>query len=188
MSDKNNRGSDALKMPLFPLPTAPFCKIPSRMPLPLRCGHISCSGIRLVFIQGPPVHSGSYLLPVTRREKMHCPNCGSPDILQRHVGKKTGGVIGATAGGLAALEGASVGALMGSAVPVVGTLAVRASSSGLLRKEVSRTVTALISSILKTWSVLARVVTRNQFLLWKIRRCGATVSWLRPLTCSVTVR
>ncbi|MEH4266401.1 hypothetical protein [Klebsiella aerogenes] len=44
---------------------------------------------------------------------MHCPNCGSPDIRQRHVGKKTGGVIGATAGGLAGLEGASAGGLIG---------------------------------------------------------------------------
>jgi hypothetical protein len=58
----------------------------------------------------------------------------------------------------------------------------------LVAKRGFRTVTALISSILKTWSVLDRVVTRNQLLLWKIRRCGATVSWLRPLTCSVTVR
>ncbi|HHL1872646.1 hypothetical protein ACNPII_15070 [Klebsiella pneumoniae] len=38
-------------------------------------------------------------------------------------GKKTGGVIGATAGGLAGLEGVSTGALIGSAIPAVGTLA-----------------------------------------------------------------
>lgn len=32
---------------------------------------------------------------------MDCPNSGSQNIQLRHVGKKTGGVIGATAGGLA---------------------------------------------------------------------------------------
>lgn len=54
---------------------------------------------------------------------MHCPNCGSHNIQLRHVGKKAGGVIGATAGGLAALEGAAAGALIGSVIPVVGTIA-----------------------------------------------------------------
>ncbi|WP_239686234.1 MULTISPECIES: complement resistance protein TraT, partial [Serratia] len=63
------------------------------------------------------------LLPVTRENKMNCPNCGSQHIQLRHVGKKTGGVIGATAGGLAGLEGASAGALIGSVIPVVGTIA-----------------------------------------------------------------
>ncbi|HGU5934330.1 TPA: hypothetical protein ACM98N_000360 [Yersinia enterocolitica] len=55
--------------------------------------------------------------------EMHCPNCGSQNIRLRHVGKKTGGVIGATAGGLAGIEGASAGALIGSFIPVVGTIA-----------------------------------------------------------------
>lgn len=54
---------------------------------------------------------------------MQCPNCGAQNIRLRHVGKKTGGVIGATAGGLAGLEGASAGALIGSVIPVVGTIA-----------------------------------------------------------------
>lgn len=36
---------------------------------------------------------------------MHCPNCGSPDIRLRGVGKKTGGVIGATAGDWPVLKG-----------------------------------------------------------------------------------
>ena len=44
------------------------------------------------------------------------------------------------------------------------SLAVRASSSGFLRKEVSRTVTALTSSIRNTCKFLVRVATRNQFL------------------------
>ncbi|WP_258557269.1 complement resistance protein TraT [Serratia marcescens] len=58
-----------------------------------------------------------------QERKMHCPNCGSQNIRLRHVGKKTGGVIGATAGGLAGLEGASAGALIGSVIPAIGTIA-----------------------------------------------------------------
>lgn len=55
---------------------------------------------------------------------MHCPNCGSPDIRLRHVGKKTGGVIGATAGGLAVLkEPLPVRRLVLLLSPWVGTLA-----------------------------------------------------------------
>jgi predicted RNA-binding Zn-ribbon protein involved in translation (DUF1610 family) len=78
-----------------------------------------------VRIHTRPACSFRQLLIATSNQerKMHCPNCGSPDIRLRHVGKKTGGVIGATAGGLAGLEGASAGALMGSVFPVVGTLA-----------------------------------------------------------------
>lgn len=36
---------------------------------------------------------------------MHCPNFGSPEIRLHHVGKKTGEVIGATAGGWLVLKG-----------------------------------------------------------------------------------
>ncbi len=125
MSDKNEQGSDALPMTLFPLPDELLREIPACLLSPFRRGHhhIPCSGIRAVFIHGPPVHSGGFLLPVTRENEMECPNCGSQNIQLRHVGKKTGGVIGATAGGLAGLEGATAGAMIGSVVPVVGTLA-----------------------------------------------------------------
>ena len=125
MTDKNNRDSDPLTLPLFPQAGEQPCKISARMPRPLHNTRppVSRSGIRFASKHGPPVHSGGFLLPVTRENKMDCPNCGSQNIRLRHVGKKTGGVIGATAGGLAGLEGASAGALIGSAVPVVGTLA-----------------------------------------------------------------
>lgn len=122
MSDKSYRGADTLTLPLFPLPSESSCRIPSCMPLPLRCGHISCCGIRTIFKHGPPVHSGNYLLPVTRREKcivriVDRPTPGGA------IWVKTGGVIGATTGGRAGLEGASAGALIGSAAPVADTLA-----------------------------------------------------------------
>ncbi|ULH10518.1 hypothetical protein MF265_21760 [Serratia marcescens] len=123
MFDKNNRGSDTLTLLQFPPLNKRSRKVPAHMLLPLQPYPIFRSGSRMIFIHGPPVHSGAFLLPVFKGENMHCPSCGSPDIQLRHVGKKTGGVIGATAGGLAGLEGASAGALMGSAVPVIGTLA-----------------------------------------------------------------
>ncbi|CAM6607836.1 Uncharacterised protein [Enterobacter hormaechei] len=124
MSDKKKRGSDALPLPLFRLPSELPCKIPACMLPPFRrCHrHIPCSGIRAVFIHGPPVYSGGFIAS-NKGKEMHCPNCGSQNIRLRHVGKKTGGVIGATAGGLAGLEGASTGALIGSVIPVVGTIA-----------------------------------------------------------------
>ncbi len=36
---------------------------------------------------------------------MQCPNCDSQNIQMRHMGKKTGGVTGAIAGGLPVLKG-----------------------------------------------------------------------------------
>lgn len=125
MPDKNNRGSDTLPVTRFPLPGQRLCEIPACMLSPFRRvhHHIPCSGIRAVFIHGPPVHSGGFLLPEIREKEMHCPNCGSQNIQRRHVGQKTGGVTGAIAGGLAGLEGATAGAMMGSVIPIVGTLA-----------------------------------------------------------------
>ncbi len=122
MSSKNKRGPDTLLPSLFLLPGQLSHKTPVRMLLALSHSYTFCSGTQVSLIHGPPAHEGGYLLPVIREKEMHCPNCGSQNIQLRHVGKKTGGVIGATAGGLAGLEGASTGALIGSAIPVVGTI------------------------------------------------------------------
>ena len=110
MSSKNKRGPDTLLPSLFLLPGQLSHKIPVRMLLALSHSYAFCSGTQVSLIHGPPAHEGGYLLPVIREKEMHCPNCGSQNIRLRHVGKKTGGVIGATAGGIAGLEGASTGA------------------------------------------------------------------------------
>lgn len=63
------------------------------------------------------------LLPVTREKKCIVRIAVRKTYDCAMWVKKTGGVIGATAGGLAGLEGASTGALIGSVIPVVGTIA-----------------------------------------------------------------
>ncbi|MCW9474457.1 MULTISPECIES: hypothetical protein [Klebsiella/Raoultella group] len=63
------------------------------------------------------------LIASNQERKMYCPNFGTPEIRLHHVGKKDRRGDWRNYRGLAGPEGAPAGVLIGSAIPMVCTLA-----------------------------------------------------------------